>query len=81
VLVLGEDYCDDDVAGRHSDRADDEDGLTAEFVDVSYGWHGCEPHDDTDYTTCEEGSGVARETQLGEDLFHVSSHSCLGRVG
>ena len=58
VLIFGEDDSDDDVASCHSDRADDQDGLAADFVHVCYGWHGCEPHDDADDTTCEERRGV-----------------------
>lgn len=78
VLILGEDDCDDDVAGCHSDRANDQDRLAANFVHVSYGWHGCEPHDDADDTTCEKRSGVAGKTQALENLFYVSMAWWMG---
>lgn len=38
VLVLGEDTRDDEVAGRHADGSDYQDGFAAEVVDPDDGW-------------------------------------------
>lgn len=73
VFILSEDDCDDDVTGRHSNRANNEDGLATEFVDVGYGRHGREPHDNTNDTTCEQRGGISGKTQALEDLYYVSS--------
>ena len=72
VFILGENDCDDDVTGGHANRTKNQDRLAAEFVHVSDGWHGCEPHDDADNTTCEERSGVSGKTQTLENLLCVS---------
>lgn len=67
ILVLGEDDGDNDVAGGHSNGADDKDGLTTELVDVCYSGEGSEPHDNTNDTGGEERGGVAAQTEVLED--------------
>lgn len=71
VLVLGEDHCDDDVAGCHSDCADYENGLAAKFVHVCDGGHGGDPHDNSDHSTGQERSRVAGQAKAFEDLWSV----------
>lgn len=71
VLVLGEDDCDDDVAGGHTDGTDNEDGFATKLVNVGHSWEGRDPHDNSDDTGCEKGGGVAAEAEILEYRWRI----------
>jgi hypothetical protein len=63
ISILGYDYGDYNVAGRHTDRTDGKDGFAPDFVDVEHGGDGGEEHHDAYDAGCEEGDGVAGEAE------------------
>lgn len=74
VGVLGKDDSDDDVARRHADGTDGQNGSATDTVNPQDGRHGGDEHDDTDDAGGEELSGVAALTELLEDCRRVVEH-------
>ena len=75
VLVLGKDDGDDDVAGSHTDRSNDEDGLSTEFVNVKDSRYGGKPHDNSDDATGQQRRSGSGQTQTFKDLRSIIEHS------
>lgn len=59
VSVLSYDDSDDDVARRHADCSNCENGFTPDFVDVKYRWDCGEEHDDPNNASREKGDSIA----------------------
>ena len=71
ISVLGHDYGDNNVAGRHTDRTDGEDGFAPDFVDVEHGGDSGEEHHNAHDASCEEGNCVAGEAERAEDCGRI----------
>jgi len=58
IAVLGDDDCDDDMAGGHADGADGEHRLSSDLVNVENRRNGGSEHDNANDAGGEKGDGV-----------------------
>jgi hypothetical protein len=65
--VAADEPGDDEMAGRHADRSGDEDGLSAEFVDVEHCGDGEDKFKNAYDAGGEEGGGGAAKAEVVED--------------
>lgn len=79
VDVFRDDDGDDDVARRHADGADGEDGFAADAVNPEDRGDRRDEHHDADDAGGEEGGGVFAEAELVEDGGGVVKHGVDAR--
>ena len=68
VFERAADTSDDEMAGRHAEGTDDQDGLTSEGVNVHDGRDGGDEHDNTNDARSKQRDSVGAEAETVEDL-------------